>query len=188
MNIFYLHDSPAIAASLHCDQHIHKMILETAQLLSTAMHIRFPTFPAYASISPMLYKPAYVAHPCAIWARQTNGNMLWLCELALSLQSERESVANCGEHASIPVIRIVQEFIHTINPYSSFNNDHTPHVFCGPATISHRIGMSTIQRYKEFYRRKAQRWPLDSGIHMSYKGRPVPDFLQDLIPPSTPVR
>jgi len=36
MNIFYLHKDPDICASYHCDKHVLKMIIEYAQLLSTA--------------------------------------------------------------------------------------------------------------------------------------------------------
>ena len=38
MNIFYLHSDPKTCASMHCDKHVVKMILETAQMLSTAHH------------------------------------------------------------------------------------------------------------------------------------------------------
>ena len=36
MNIFYLNKDPRIAAELHVDKHVVKMIVEYAQLLSTA--------------------------------------------------------------------------------------------------------------------------------------------------------
>lgn len=36
MNIFALHRDPKIAAAYHCDRHVVKMIVEYAQLLSTA--------------------------------------------------------------------------------------------------------------------------------------------------------
>ena len=36
MNIFYLHDDPVKSAKLHCDKHVVKMVIEYAQLLSTA--------------------------------------------------------------------------------------------------------------------------------------------------------
>jgi hypothetical protein len=36
MNIFYLSHDPEEAARFHCDKHVVKMILETAQMLSTA--------------------------------------------------------------------------------------------------------------------------------------------------------
>jgi len=38
MNIFYLHNDPQVCAAYHCDKHVVKMILEYAQLLSTAHH------------------------------------------------------------------------------------------------------------------------------------------------------
>ena len=36
MNIFILDNDPAIAAKLQCDKHVVKMIVESAQMLSTA--------------------------------------------------------------------------------------------------------------------------------------------------------
>ena len=36
MNIFYLHKEPEVSARLHCDKHVVKMIIEYAQMLSTA--------------------------------------------------------------------------------------------------------------------------------------------------------
>jgi len=39
VNIFYLDKNPKIAAEMHCDKHVVKMITETAQLLSTAHRI-----------------------------------------------------------------------------------------------------------------------------------------------------
>jgi len=36
MNLFYLHKDPEISATLHCDKHVVKMIIEYAQMLSTA--------------------------------------------------------------------------------------------------------------------------------------------------------
>ena len=39
MNIFYLDSSPSKSAKLHCDKHVVKMIVEYAQLLSTAHRV-----------------------------------------------------------------------------------------------------------------------------------------------------
>ena len=39
MNIFYLDEKPMTAARMHCDKHVVKMILESAQMLSTAHRI-----------------------------------------------------------------------------------------------------------------------------------------------------
>ena len=39
MNIFYLHNDPRTCAEMHLDKHVVKMILEYAQLLSTAHRV-----------------------------------------------------------------------------------------------------------------------------------------------------
>ena len=39
MNIFYLHEDPDVSAKMHCDKHVVKMIIEYAQLMSTAHRI-----------------------------------------------------------------------------------------------------------------------------------------------------
>ena len=39
MNIFYLDRSVYRPAEMHCDKHVVKMILETAQMLSTAHRV-----------------------------------------------------------------------------------------------------------------------------------------------------
>ena len=36
MNIFFLDKNPYVAAHKQCDKHVVKMVLETAQMLSTA--------------------------------------------------------------------------------------------------------------------------------------------------------
>ena len=44
MNIFYLDRDPRIAAQMMCDKHVVKMILESAQMLSTAKNITHDNF------------------------------------------------------------------------------------------------------------------------------------------------
>jgi hypothetical protein len=39
MNIFYLDEDPKICAQYHCDKHVVKMIIEYAQLFSTAHRV-----------------------------------------------------------------------------------------------------------------------------------------------------
>jgi hypothetical protein len=34
MQIFYLHEDPAVCATMHCDEHVNKMTVESAQMLS----------------------------------------------------------------------------------------------------------------------------------------------------------
>ena len=71
MNIFVLDRDPKVAARMHCDKHVPKMILETAQMLSTAHHV-YNTPQA-----PHVYKEAYLNHPCTIWVRESGNNYRW---------------------------------------------------------------------------------------------------------------
>jgi hypothetical protein len=79
MNIFVLHDDPAIAASMSCDKHVVKMILETAQMLSTVAHSRGHRAP---------YKATHKNHPCTLWAGESKANWRWLIAHGLALCSE----------------------------------------------------------------------------------------------------
>jgi hypothetical protein len=69
MNIFYLDRDPVEAARLQCDRHVVKMILETAQLLSTAHHELDGESPAY--------KATHKNHPSAIWVRSSLDHYEW---------------------------------------------------------------------------------------------------------------
>ena len=51
MNIFFLDPDPATAASYHNDKHVVKMVLETAQMLSTAHHMLDVQLNAWITIS-----------------------------------------------------------------------------------------------------------------------------------------
>jgi len=83
MNIFYLSKDPKAAAEMHCDKHVVKMILETAQMLYSAYWITSPsTIPADA------YKLAHKNHPCSIWTRESLQNYMWLAELGWWLCKE----------------------------------------------------------------------------------------------------
>jgi hypothetical protein len=75
MNIFYLHNDPEICAAYHCDKHVVKMILEYAQLLSTAHH----ELDGVPSIE--CYKSTHKNHPSAVWARQSMHHYRWLYRL-----------------------------------------------------------------------------------------------------------
>ena len=76
MNIFVLADDTTQCAEDHCDKHIVKMILEYAQLLSTAHHV------LDGEDAPEgIYKKTHVNHPSAVWARETSMNYIWLYSL-----------------------------------------------------------------------------------------------------------
>lgn len=82
MNIFVTNESPVIAAQDMCDKHLIKMILETAQILSTVCK------EVYDYEGDALYKSCYVKHPATLWAGQSYTNFCWLLEHGLALCHE----------------------------------------------------------------------------------------------------
>jgi|TARA_B110000211_G_C14024405_1_gene529130 hypothetical protein len=79
MNIFYLDNNPKLCAEYHCDKHVVKMILETAQLLCTTHWV-------CGNVAP--YKKTHVNHPSNKWVRESLSNYVWLCDLGMELCKE----------------------------------------------------------------------------------------------------
>lgn len=82
MNIFVLDENPTIAAQMHNDKHVVKMILETAQLLCGVHHS------INSEYSDIPYRLSHKNHPCAIWVRECIENYTWLCDLGIALCEE----------------------------------------------------------------------------------------------------
>jgi hypothetical protein len=82
MNIFFLDKDVRKCAQYHCDKHVVKMILETAQLLCGAHHV------TSEDNEHVPYKLSHKNHPCSIWVRESLSNYLLLCELGLELCAE----------------------------------------------------------------------------------------------------
>ncbi len=109
MNIFVLDNNPTQAAQFHANTHVVKMIVELAQLLSTAhrlidgeekIWIKYVagSLPARYRKSkrwvlpdhrePALYKATHVNHPCAIWVRESYENYMWTWQMMAALLDE----------------------------------------------------------------------------------------------------
>jgi len=83
MNIFYLSNVPKECAKQHCDKHVVKMILESAQLLSNAHHM----YDGDQVIKP-IYKLTHKNHPSALWVRASKTHYDWLWMLLKELCAE----------------------------------------------------------------------------------------------------
>lgn len=79
MNIFVTSKSPLKSAKNLDNKRVLKMILESAQMLSTALHKHIANAPeAYKSALQIPYKPTHANHPCSLWAAETKANYYWL--------------------------------------------------------------------------------------------------------------
>ena len=79
MNIFVLDEKVEKCAEYHCDKHVIKMILESAQMLSATVRLNG---------HDMGYKLTHKNHPCTIWARESLSNYNWLVRLTRLLNYE----------------------------------------------------------------------------------------------------
>jgi hypothetical protein len=84
MNLFFLQYTAVQCASVQADVHVVKMILETMQMLCTALHY---------SRSPLvfpfeLYKPTHANHPSTKWVRHSLTHFLWAVEHGIALCEE----------------------------------------------------------------------------------------------------
>lgn len=108
MNIFVLDENPVIAAEMHCDKHVPKMIIEHAQMMAAAYYhtigiSRKKEFPENQSKIDQLfegwprkredgttwpYAISHVNHPCTIWTRSSLSNFYWLLDCTKALCQE----------------------------------------------------------------------------------------------------
>lgn len=80
MNIFFVDQDPRVAATMLADKHVHKMLLESAQMLFTAVRKH-----GYDGGG---YKSAYENHPMTKWVGQSYEHASWLLDHAVALAAE----------------------------------------------------------------------------------------------------
>ena len=133
MNIFVLHTNTKLAAQMHCDKHVVKMITETAQLLSTTISLCGGTGP---------YKVTHKNHPCARWARECTENWEWLKLLGLELYDEYKFRYDNKTHKAGEIITQMEA------PHLKANGEKTPFVQCMPDEFKHS---SPVVAYRQYY-------------------------------------
>lgn len=85
---------------MHIDVHVRKMIIEYAQMLSTAHRYldgneiidtsgkRKVKRWIHPELNDVLYKSVHINHPCTVWVRQSVYNYCWLYQLFIDLCDE----------------------------------------------------------------------------------------------------
>jgi hypothetical protein len=160
VNIFYLHNDPIICAEMHNDKHCIKMILEYAQLLSTAHRIIDGTQSVGLSktgrkqtryVLPdnresVLYSATHINHPSAVWVRQCVDNYKWLWSLLDALCKEYTyrygKVHKCEKTGLVEALRWVP------------NNIKEHGIFTGPTPAMPddvKIKGDSLASYRNYY-------------------------------------
>ena len=90
MNIFATSYDPKECARVLDDKRVVKMIVETCQILSSAMHI--------LRIEGPPYKPTHMGHPCVLWVASEYDNFRWTVEHLEALINEYKERFPGREH------------------------------------------------------------------------------------------
>lgn len=127
-----------IAAQAHCDKHVVKMILETAQLLSTAHHVL-----AGARAPLGIYKLTHFNHPSARWCRSSADTYLWTLHLGVELLIEYRHRYG-KRHACTDVLCNQLQSL----PRGISLGDWQEPPFCGPE--QYRVN-DVVESYRRYY-------------------------------------
>jgi hypothetical protein len=147
LNIFYLDHDVSECAKAHCDKHTTKMILEYAQLLSTAHYV--------LDGEVVGYKPTHKNHPCAVWVRESmlNYNYVFLLFDALL----KEYTLRYGkEHSTGRLLGTLASYPKNI----PVTTEMTPIAQCMPDDCK---GLDPVEAYRTYYRkhkRDIAKWKL----------------------------
>lgn len=157
MNIFVLDQTALLSAQYQCDKHVVKMVLESAQLLSSVYE---------PGKGP--YKRTHYNHPCAIWARTCYENWVWLLFHADALS--KEYTYRYGRvHACDSIIGQM-----ALNqPYLPAIGHMTPFAQCMPDIYKNP---DPVVAYRNYYLGAKQ------DIAKWNKGRGKPDWYNSLSP------
>lgn len=134
MNIFVTNTDPVQCAHEHCYVHLTKMIIESAQLLSTCHRM-------YGNDDPRLCSLTHVNHPCAVWVRESRGNYEWLAELYVEM---------CLVYSDKKYLRHGTDLKRTnalLHPPSELAGGMTPFVQAMPDTLKDKDVTVAYQRY-----------------------------------------
>lgn len=176
MNIFYLHPQPDICAQMHNDKHTVKMIVEYAQLLSTAHRILDGTlfigvsktgrkqsrYVLSDSRDSLLYSATHGSHPSAKWCRDSNANYKWLYDLFCALCDEYTY-----RYGKIHLTDMKLRHVLSHVPKNIANKEFVPPWRAMPDDV--KIGKDTLASYRNYYRL--------SKTHLAnWKNRNIPEW------------
>jgi hypothetical protein len=180
MNIFYLDEDVQKCAEMHVDKHVVKMILEYAQLLSTAHRVldgepmigRTKTGRRQQQYKldndgdeRLMYKATHMNHPSAIWCRENTENYQWLADLLVALCKEytyRYSKKHAVERSGL-MTKLVNKMPRNIRPGTW--TEPTPAM-----PDEYKVDGDHLESYHNYYRG-------DKPRMFSWKKREVPVWI-----------
>lgn len=160
MNIFVTSKCPFASAANLDDKRVIKMVLESTQLLCTALREL-----GYQGTVP--YKNSHVNHPCSLWVRSALGNYRWLMYHTQGLL--QEYTKRYGKtHACQDVFDSLPRDVDNLFP----SQEYTPFVNCASHQgygLSFRHMTDVPLAYRMYL---TERWKTDTRAPTWY-GSPI---------------
>ena len=178
MNIFYLDHDVKKCAEMHNDKHVVKMILEYAQLLSTAHRVidgvlvdgfspsgrKRKTYVLADHRESVLYSATHLNHPSASWVRQSKENYLWLANMLVALCEEY--TYRYGKTHKVERDGLCYVLLKNI-PYNIGNSGFTQPTPAMPDDV--KISGDSIKSYRNYY--------INNKTHLAnWKKRTTPEW------------
>lgn len=163
MNIFFLDRSPVLAARYHCDKHVVKMILETAQILSTAHHVLDPTA---IDVHAKIYRKTHVNHPSTVWARTNESTYWWTFNLLQMLCMEYTHRYG-KQHKTADLLDILIHYPANLTPDNRFIDPPQ----CMPD--EYKVKGDPVEAYRRYYAGAKKNL-------LTYKNREKPEWISAL--------
>lgn len=179
MNIFVLDQSPIKSAQLQCDKHVVKMIVESAQMLSTAHRMLDGTETKVLSKSgkrmskywtvdsareETLYKAVHMGHPCTVWTMESLSNYAWHYDHFMALCYEYQY-----RYKKVHATQAKLEDALGIPPKNIPNIGPTPFKLAMQANPE-CISEDAVDSYRSYYKTKKDRFK------MVWTGRNIPNW------------
>ncbi len=163
MNIFVTDISPVKSAEALDDKRLIKMVLESAQLLSTSIFVHSHI------VHAQIYKPTHLKHPCTLWACKTSANWQWLFDHLVALCIEYTRRYNRAHKTSGILSHLTELKFHIEEgPMTDFVN-------C-TSSESMKVDFRNISNVQEAYRLYlASKWNYDK-LPPKWTNRQAPNW------------
>ena len=167
MNIFYLHKDPQICAEQHLDKHCSKMLVEYAQLMSTAHRIidgteyegktktnrRIKRW-KHPTKHNILYIACHVNHPSAVWCRDNAYNYNWLYRMWSHLHDQFQ-LRYGKKHLSYTLLH---EALRNPPKNIPLNKPFTQPTQAMPDDVKHEDSITAYRNYYIHYKHSFAKW------------------------------
>lgn len=130
-----------------------KMLIETAQMLSTAINLLDPGFYAAAAATNSIYKPTHQNHPCVRWLMVEKEHFCWLVTLFLCMHEEYKFRFEKVHLSFFKVYPAALGFVNKTIPQAELEKMEAPQYF---ADVSGQTGANVHKNYQRclFYKWK----------------------------------